>query len=170
MLKFCGVTKLSVKKIKDIIVNFGIAFFKKKTIQKRIIYPLVLLLMLTPFLYFADGVQADGNWQKYSEERLQSENQWYRKGKAATGHNMPGQHTFAVKRAADVWYETGRNMREPERTVRRSSITYSNLYVDTDNIQFYQKETKEYFKEKKIRRLPEHGRSNWSLRAPPVVC
>ena len=159
-----------MKKIKDIIVGFGIALFRKKTIPKKIIYPLILIFMLTPSLYFIEGIQVDSiGWQN-REGQLRSENQESIRGRADAGENTPGQQAFVSKRDADVWYKTGCNMREPERIVKRNSITYVGLYIDTAVIFFSQKETEEYFFDKKIRRLPEPGRSNWSLRAPPVVC
>lgn len=66
--------------------------------------------------------------------------------------SLTGQKTFSVKSAADVWYETGRSVREPERSVRQSSVTSSGLCIETVPVQFYQNEemrtyTKEAFRE-----------------------
>ena len=137
-------------------MNFGIAYIQKKTIQKRFIYPLVFLLLLMPFLYFAEG--------SFSDEIRTG-------GSRIHSTSLAGQKTISAKRAADVWYESGRSVREPERSVRRSSVISSGLCIDTVPVHFYQKETREHTQKKHSGRLLEPGRSNWSLRAPPVyVC
>ena len=79
-------------------MNFGIAYIQKKTIQKKFIYPLVFLLLLIPVLYFAKGSFADEIGMNGS--RIHST-------------SLTGQKAFSVKRAADVWYETGCSVREP---------------------------------------------------------
>ena len=137
-------------------MNFGIAYIQKKTIQKKFIYPLVFLLLLIPVLYFAKGNFADETGTDGS--RIHST-------------SLTGQKTFSVKSAADVWYETGCSVREPERSVRQSSVTSSGLCIETVPVQFYQNEEREHIRKRHSERPPEPGRSNWSLRAPPVyVC
>ena len=137
-------------------MNFGIAYIQKKTIQKKFIYPLVFLLLLIPVLYFAKGSFADETGTDGS--RIHST-------------SLTRQKTFSAKSAADVWYETGRSVREPERSVRQSSVTSSGLCIETVAVQFYQNETREHIRKRHSERPTEPGRSNWSLRAPPVyVC
>lgn len=137
-------------------MNFGIAYIQKKTFQKRFLYPLVFLLLLMPFLYFADGSFADE--MQAGGSRIHST-------------SLAGQKTISAKRAADVWYESGRSVRKPERSVRRSSVISSGLCTDTVPVHFYQRETREHTQKNHLGRLPEPGRSNWGLRAPPVyVC
>ena len=137
-------------------MNFGIAYIQKKTIQKRFIYPLVLALLLVPFLYFSDG--------SFSDEIQLAGSRIYR-------ISSSDRKAITEKRAEDAWYETGRSVREPERSVRRSSVIYSGLCMDTAPIQLYSKEICEQIQRTSPGRLPEPGRSNWSLRAPPVyVC
>ena len=137
-------------------MNFGIAYIQKKTIQKRFIYPMVFLLLLIPVLYFAKGSFADETGTD---------------GRRIHSTSLTRQKTFSAKSAADVWYETGRSVREPERSVRQSSVTSSGLCIETVPGQFYQNEEREHIRKRHSERPTEPGRSNWSLRAPPVyVC
>ena len=129
----------------------SIAYLQKRTIQKRFLYPLVFILLLLPFLYFYEGVQMDG---------LQR----------AEGCSNRSEMILVKRWAADAWYETGRSVRVPERSFVRSSAIDCGLYINTDDIPIYPKETREHTHAKPNQKYPEPGRSGWSLRAPPVVC
>ena len=137
-------------------MNLDITCIQKKTIQKKFIYPLVFLLLLMPFLYFTDG--------SFSEEIDTDGNRTY-------SIKLLTQQMTSAHRAADAWYANRRSVREPEQSVRRSSVLYSGLCIETVPVQFYQNEEREHIRKRHSERPPEPGRSNWSLRAPPVyVC
>ena len=134
-------------------MNLDITCIQKKTIQKKFIYPLVFLLLLMPFLYFTDG--------SFSEEIDTDGNRTY-------SIKLLTQQMTSVHRAADAWYANRRSVREPEQSVRRSSVLYSGLCIDAVSVQFSQSEIRERTRKKYSGRPTEAGRSNWRLRAPPV--
>ena len=134
-------------------MNLDIACIQKKAIQKKFIYFLVFLLLLMPFLYFTDG--------SFSEEIDTDGNRTY-------SIKLLTQQMTSAHRAADAWYANRRSVREPEQSVRRSSVLYSGLCIDAVSVQFYQREIREHTRKKYSGRPTEAGRSNWRLRAPPV--
>ena len=122
---------------------------RKKIGQKRILYPMVLVLMLLPFLYFLNGVQVEA--YRHPEENTES--------RAA----------FSAPGTADVWYETGRSVREPEHIEKRSVTTEMETFVDTEAPAVSWRETWESALDRCSRRQSCQVGDGWGLRAPPVL-